>query len=175
MTEEIITKKLINENRKRLLGFNPPIEEQENVNKLESLLTPILVGAFIFAIWILFSIFCTKAHADIPKDLAVKAIIGEAENQKYKGMLAIACCLRNRNTLKGVYGLHSPRVIKHKYSNQTLLLANKAWEESRYLDITNKATGWGNNKDVIEFKRQGWFKNCKVTAIINQHIFYKES
>ena len=64
---------------------------------------------------------------------AILAIIGEAENQGYDGMLAVACAIRNRRTLQGVYGLNAPRVKHGLYTKRTYLESKKAWEESKKL------------------------------------------
>lgn len=108
---------------------------------------------------------------EIPVTLAVKAIIGEAENQGFQGMLAVACTIRNRGTLHGVYGLHSPRVLCCKYSHRTYKLAQRAWKLSKHEDITHGATNWNNTK------REGdnyWTKKMKVVFIYRDHIFYKQ-
>ena len=49
---------------------------------------------------------CALAET-IPTNDAVRAIIGEAGNQGYLGMLAVACGIRNRGTLKGVCLLYT--------------------------------------------------------------------
>lgn len=114
-------------------------------------------------------------HAEqVASNKAVLAIIGEAENQDYFGMLAVACAIRNRGTLKGVYGLHAKRVLQHKYSQQTYHLAELAWKRSSNIDITNGATGWGNSGDLIEFGKCKWWTNCKETFRYKAHVFYKE-
>ena len=55
---------------------------------------------------------CGVSYAEINDQQAVRAIIGEAGNQGERGMLALACALRNRGTLKGVYGLRAKHVDK---------------------------------------------------------------
>lgn len=113
----------------------------------------------------------------------VLAIIGEAENQGFDGMLAVACTISNRGTLKGVYGLHAPRVLQHKYSNETYAKASTAWdlatesyESNRdYCGFIKHATGWGNSKDLVQFKKTTWWKNCKIVAVVKDHFFYKEA
>lgn len=127
--------------------------------------TAIILTAFI--------LISTQAMAYSEKD-AINAIIGEAENQGYKGMLAIGCAIRNRGSLKGVYGHRSKRVKNCLYSAKTFVDATRAWNESSKKDITNGATGWGNAKDIEQFKREGWWHKCIVTVIIKDHIFYKE-
>ena len=109
----------------------------------------------------------------------INAIVGEAENQGYDGMLAIAGALRNRakqpyyrnNVLHGVYGKDSPRLSK--VSQELFDLANKAWEESKRRDITGGAYIWGTGGDVAKFREQSWFKNVKQTVEIRDHYFFK--
>lgn len=112
------------------------------------------------------------AHAeDISTYDAVHAIIGEAENQNYKGMLAVACVIRNRGTLKGVYGLRAKRVRYSLFNEESLIDAKLAWEESAKHDITHGATHWENIK---AFGRPYWVENCVETFRYKDHIFYRE-
>lgn len=106
-------------------------------------------------------------------DMAIKAIIGEAKNQGYEGMLAVACAIRNRGNLHGVYGFKAKRVIEHKYSDRTYRLASKAWIDSENTDIVNGATGWGNEEDIDIFKVHTWWSKEKIVAHIGKHWFYK--
>ncbi len=108
-----------------------------------------------------------------PEHKVVLAIIGEAEGEGYEGMLAVAGALRNRGNLRGVYGLRARRVIKHLYSRDTYLLAQRAWKQSKGVDESNGATGWGNEQDVDRFCSTSWWKNCVVTARIGNHWFYR--
>jgi hypothetical protein len=109
--------------------------------------------------------------APLPQEKVILSIVGEAENQGYQGMLAVACAIRNRGTLKGVYGLRSPRVKNHKYSQATYNLALKAWKQSALKDITNGATHWENIK---AFGCPPWVKGCVEVFRHKDHVFYKE-
>lgn len=102
----------------------------------------------------------------------VNAIIGEAENQGYEGMLAVACAIQNRGTLKGVYGENAPRVKAKKYSKAILKQAQKAYRESLNADncqLVGGATHW----ESVDFKVPYWAKSMTVTAKIGKHIFYR--
>lgn len=114
----------------------------------------------------------TPVYAPIPAQ--VRAIIGEAENQGFLGMLAIADAIRNRGSLRGVYGLRSARVRNHLYSQQTLRLATKAWAASASRDVTGSATGWGSASDLFSFSKYSWWASCVITAHIGDHWFYRE-
>jgi hypothetical protein len=121
---------------------------------------------------ILLIIFCQSfGHtADIPDDLAVKAIMGEASNQGYKGMLAVAGAIHNRGTLKGVYGVKARHIYKEP--QWVWAMAKKAWLESATNDITNGATHWENIK---AFGKPYWVKSMVKVFEYKDHIFYKES
>jgi hypothetical protein len=107
--------------------------------------------------------------AEIPDKLAIRAIIGEASNQGFRGMLACACALRNRGTLKGVYGVKAKHVDREP--RWVWVQAGKAWEESKTNDITLGATHWEN---VKAFGTPYWAKSMKKTVKIGNHQFYKE-
>ncbi len=102
---------------------------------------------------------------------AILAIIGEAENQGVKGMEAVAYAIRNRGTLKGVYGLNAPRVKNNLYTKATWLQAQKAWKASASgQDITNGANAWEN---LNAFGKPYWADSCQETVTIKDHIFFK--
>lgn len=101
---------------------------------------------------------------------AILAIIGEAEGEGITGMTAVACAIRNRGTLQGVYGLHAPRIKQHQYTDSIYKIAVKAWEQSAYNDITHGATHWEGTK----FKVPYWAKHMRVTATIGSQRFYKK-
>jgi hypothetical protein len=113
----------------------------------------------------------------IVKIRVVNAILGEAEGESYDGKLAIACAIRNRGTLKGVYGENAPRVKQRKYSSKALVDAIRAYEESQHEEscaFIRGATGWGNKNDIRMFRRTKWWKNCKIVKQIGGHWFYSE-
>lgn len=134
------------------------------------------VGVALLVIWMLgFGLLlargCDVAHAYTDEE-AIKAVIGEAENQGYNGMLAVAGAIRNRGSLKGCYGFQAPRVLHHKYSEITYYTAQKAWEKSKYLDITHGANHWEN---INAFGTPCWVKHCVETFRYRDHVFYKEN
>jgi len=118
---------------------------------------------------ILIAIIATPAHAYTDKQ-AIKAVIGEAENQGYEGMLAVACAIRKRGTLKGVYGLHAPRVKAHRYTARIYSQAARAWAESAKMDITHGAKFWEN---TTAFGVPYWAHGMKVTLVIKDHKFFR--
>lgn len=99
----------------------------------------------------------------------IRAIIGEAADQGKRGMLAVACAIRNRGTLKGVYGLHAPHVDSEP--DWVWRLAEKAWADSADVDIVFGADHWENTDDFV---RPYWAKNMKETVKIGKHQFYKQ-
>lgn len=106
---------------------------------------------------------------DIPftDENCIRACIGEASGEGYQGLLAVACAIRNRGTLKGVYGVNAKHVDKEP--KWVWDRARKAWEESANKDITNGATHW----ESTNFKVPYWAKNMEITLKLGKHIFYK--
>jgi hypothetical protein len=108
---------------------------------------------------------------EIKDEEAVMCVIGEAEGEGEIGMEAVAEAIRNRGSLKGVYGCSAPRVRKQLYSDRILHQAQRAWERSAGDgDITFGATHW----EGTAFKTPYWAKDMIVTATIGNQRFYKE-
>lgn len=102
---------------------------------------------------------------------AIKAIIGEAENQGYQGMYLVACAIRNRGTLKGVAGVNGKHV--NKASASIWQQASKAWHESENgPDLTYGATIWQNSYDLNHSRMN--FDKLDCTTIHGGHYFFKE-
>ena len=122
---------------------------------------------------IILCIACAMSFgSEIPKTRFVNAIIGEAEGEVYKGKLAVACTIRERGSLRGVYGERAPRVLQHKYSPKVFVDAVRAYEESantNNCEFVGGATHWEGTK----FKTPYWAKNMIVTATIGNQRFYK--
>lgn len=148
------------------------------LNKWRSNKKPLSFTGWIF-VWLscvlALCLIANCAHAAvIPEDKAIKCVIGEAENQGFIGMLALSHALRNRGTLKGCYGLNSPRVRHHLYSHRIYLMAQKVWEQSSIdYDMTRGATGWGNAQDLDKFAKCKWWRNCTITFMYRDHYFYR--
>jgi hypothetical protein len=131
------------------------------------------VLAFVIStiLWfIVFMLCCKISHAEnIPDGQAIRAIIGEASNQGYEGMLAVACAIRNRGTLKGVYGVNAKHIDKEpKYVWD---MAKMAWAASAVSDVTNSATHW---EAVKKYGKPKWAEKMKLTLIVKDHYFYRE-
>jgi len=122
----------------------------------------------IFAIALML-VFCFTAGAEtIPTKNAVRAIIGEASNQGYHGMLAIACGIRNRGTLKGVYGLRAKHVDSQPKWVWTQ--ARKAWLESEYNRI-HDGYMWEN---ITAFGKPSWYNDVREVYRYKDHVFFVE-
>ena len=97
--------------------------------------------------------------------------LGEARGEGVKGMRAIVSAIENRKTLSGVYGC---RADLSRVTPEERKLARAARRQAHAgRDITIGADHWGNAADVKIFKRSAWFKNCKQTAKIGGHYFFK--
>lgn len=127
---------------------------------------------------------CGVAYAsrmpELPTNRAVAAIIGEVSGEgganlelKYRAMLACAHAIRNRGTLKGVYGEHAPHVKNEP--EWVWDLAKRAWIQSAFdkalgIDPTFGATHWEN---VKKFGRPYWMKGMEITVNIGSHVYMK--
>lgn len=119
-----------------------------------------------------------KAHAYTPEDM-VKAVIGEAEGESQEGKEAIACAINNRGTLKGVYGLHAPRVVKHLYGMGTyenaVVAVGMAQDQEYCESLIHGAQYWGS----LRYDKK-WIKRMKAnihyihTATIGNQSFYRK-
>ena len=107
--------------------------------------------------------------ASIDQEKAVRAIIGEAEDQGDLGMLAVAEAIRNRGTLKGVLGLQSPRIRRAKPI--TWRKARVAWEKSRNTNTVRNASHWEN---VNAFGEPSWAKDMRKVIVVRDHVFYEK-
>lgn len=118
---------------------------------------------------------------DIPQDKAIRAILGEAENQGFIGMVAVGEGLRNRGSLKGVNGFKAIVVKDGNYYRKSkkglrkiepaiVAQATKAWEASKTSNLVHGADHWEN---VTAYGVPYWAHGMWVTFIHKDHEFYK--
>lgn len=136
----------------------------------------------ILGVIIVMAFVTPTAYAkEVPADLAIRAIIGEAENQGFDGMLAVACAIRNRGNLHGVFGLEQIRensgifirITKHgprRIRPAVVADAKRAWQNSLTEKLHN-GTMWENIK---AFGVPYWAKNLKPVYTVGDHTFYRE-
>lgn len=108
-----------------------------------------------------------QVQAAVSDEQAIRAIVGEASGESYQTMLGVACAIRNRGTLQGVYGL------KAKHSNNepawVWAKARKAWAESKSKDITLGATHF----DCVKKGEPYWASTMRKTVLIGVTQFYR--
>lgn len=98
-----------------------------------------------------------------------RCLVGEAADQGLIGMTAVGEAIRNRGTLKGVYGCRSP--LYDREPQWVRDMAHRAWIASETSDLTHHATHWENIKS---FGKPYWVASMEETARIGNHVFYKE-
>ena len=128
---------------------------------------------FVIVFWFVFSVLDTAHASQIPEDRAVNALIGEAESLGYTGMLHIACSLRNRGHLRGVYGEKAPRVVNRKYSPKTLQDARRAWADSAKADITKGSDHWASKTLDQAWEKKMIKSGYTKTFEDKGHVFYR--
>jgi len=123
------------------------------------------------------------------QDATIRAIIGES-GSSYDEMLGIACAIKNRDSLKGVYGakhvvwrnnelvrLHPKTgAIIERITGNTLQRASKALNEAYHgPDVTGGATHWLSDYDLKHLGNNAkWRFKMKQTAYYGTTHFYKE-
>jgi hypothetical protein len=96
----------------------------------------------------------------IAEDQATNAIVGEAAGQPYIVKLGVAGALRNRGTLRGVYGYNA---LHNQYEPKWVWVdAKRAWRESAQRDITHGATHFGSADDVAK----GTFTSLQLVCVL---------
>ena len=119
---------------------------------------------------------------DVFESQAIKAILGEGEDQGYVGMVCLGEAIRNRGTLKGVYGYKVVVVKDNKFYRKTkkglreitpniVSDAKRAWKESENTDYLHGADHWEN---VKAFGVPVWAKGMRIMFEHKDHVFFKE-
>ena len=128
----------------------------------DRLLIILLIGAIIA--------LSKVCNAEIPEREATRAIIGEAANQGYEGMLAMACAIRNRGTLRGVYGTSATHIDNEP--NYVFEMARRAWRESEKNRI-HDGDHWGSIRIdghwIAKMRQTGYIE----VYSIKDHIYFK--
>jgi hypothetical protein len=146
------------------------MDEDEMVEEANgSQLRWVVAGAFVFVIFLIMASFVFSA--DIERSRAVSAIIGEAEGESYNGKLAVACAIRNRGSLRGVYGEKAHRVIKNLYSAKIKSDSERAWDESESASACQFIDG-ADHWEGTAFKTPYWAKNMVETFRTKGQVFY---
>jgi len=137
------------------------------------------IGLIFIALLLLIIASCVHPTPGLTYEVndrnAIKAVIGEAENQGYKGMLYVACSIRNRASLKDVYGLYSPRVEKHLYSEHIYKVASKAWYDSQFPENCTPVKGAVSWEDTKAFGEPFWAKSMRLVLVYKDHKFYAKN
>ena len=117
-------------------------------------------------------LFCSSlrltAAGAIPDSAAVRAILGEGANQTYQAMLGIACAIRNRGSLQGVYGVENPAA--RRAPARVAARALRAWTASAGHDITGGCHYFGSPQDAAYFHHR---LHYRAVLRIGDITFYK--
>lgn len=98
------------------------------------------------------------------EDIAL-AVLGEARGETEEGKTALAEAIRNRGSLKGVYGFEAE--CNARAETKRAVLA------SRSSNLLGGADVWGTDSDIKKFQKTKWFKRYKFVARIGRHSFFK--
>lgn len=123
--------------------------------------------------------------APLNEQNVVRTLIGEAEAEGPDSMNAHASAIRNRNTLKGAYGLNAVTYRDGKYFRKTkkgeyqispkiVDQAKQAWQKSGGADSSGGANHWFSESDLKTAKVQNMVKKMKLVKKIGGTSFFKE-
>lgn len=119
-------------------------------------------------LFLIIFLFTTTAYARTYDEQAVDCIVGEASSEGYIGMLSVAESIRNRGSLRGVYGCKAKHIENE--SNDTYDLAVLAWSNSNFTVWQWKANSWGTDADIAKNHMN---RNCQKIMRIEHHTFFK--
>lgn len=152
--------------------------EPDNTQKMA--LNPFIMAILAIIMLLAMSGVVFAKNAPIKDIDAVRAILGEAENEQYAGMIAIGEVIRTRGSFKGIYGYNAVKYVNGRYyrgkraiSPTLAIQALKAWRASISTNYALNAQGWGNASDLKAFARQSWWRNCAIVVKIGNHYFWK--
>lgn len=102
-------------------------------------------------------------------DNCIRAIVGEVSNENYEGMKLMAHAIRNRKTLKGVYGFKAHHI---KTENRDIWMrASLAWFES--LTESDPLQGANEWRSLVDLKHGHNPHNMRIVKIHNGTFYYK--
>ena len=112
------------------------------------------------------------ALAAVSEQEAVDVIIGEAADQGYAGMLAVAEVIRRRGSLGPFCASRRPglALFVAKQGKRVRKTALAAWRASQATNTTFGATHYEN---VNRFGRPAWSKKMRQVAVVKDHVFYR--
>lgn len=119
----------------------------------------ILIGCLILSGLILW-----LRHPRVPAftdENCIRAMVGEYAVNDYYGMTLLAHALRNRGTLKGVYGFYAKHIKTEP--KEIWMTASLAWFESKnFIDPVQGAKEWRSRQDIHRGKVPHKMKLIKV-------------
>lgn len=123
----------------------------------------------LLGISLLFLLSVQVYAQDIPQELAVRIIVGEAADQGLKGMICVGEVLRHRSNPRGFYGYKSN--WGHHQPKSVWTMAAQARDISAH---TNYTRGADHFENIHRFGNPWWVKHCVETYAYKDHVFYKE-
>lgn len=141
-------------------------DRKRHVDVFEVLTDWSIIAVIVTGLMLIVGIASVSAD-QIDDKMAIRCIIGEASGEGILGMTAVAEAIRNRGTLKGVYGCRAKHVDREP--NYVWVMAADAWEKSKSTNLTDGADHW----ESIDFKTPYWARRMTMTAMINKHVFYR--
>ncbi len=137
-----------------------------------------LWASFIVSLILLAILFCVvPAHAEIPDEAGIHCILGEARSEGYLSLLAHAEAIRNRKTLRGVYGCNADLSKEMSYLKLKGIdvMAKKAWEMSKSTSTVKGADSWGSLLVDKSWIKQMERMKYTRTSVVGHTAFYRKA
>ena len=169
IADEVADVEIMCEQAKQILGIGERVKilKDEKLRRLADRVGTVFIPVFLFLILAAGS----AAAVEIPEDLAVRCIVGEAAGEGAESMLWHAAAIRNKPSLKGVNGCKSDLVDREP--SWVADRALQAWKRSKAEDPTKGATHWGST--ILD---QAWIRVMERKMVFKGQIkntrFYKE-
>lgn len=104
-------------------------------------------------------------------DNCIRALVGEYAVQDYEGMKLMAHAIRNRKTLRGVYGFYGMHTLNEP--KEIWQCAYVAWFDSvNEADPLNGASEWRSKKDI---KNHGYPQGFDLVKSYGGILYFKKS
>lgn len=102
-------------------------------------------------------------------DNCIRAVVGEYAVHDYEGMKLLAHAIRNRKSLKGVYGFYAAHILRE--NKDIWVIASCAWFDSlNEFDPLNGASEWRSYGDLQKGLKP---KGMKLMQVHNGLYYYK--
>jgi hypothetical protein len=138
-------------------------------SRLQKIRLGIIFLGLVTAVFAIGLIILPPRAPGVSRDVAIRALVGEASDQGLKGMVCVGEVLRRRGSIKGFVGYWSAHLKDEP--QWAWRMARAAWAMSEYTHLTKGANHF---YDTRAPERPSWTPDCPKVYEYRNHIFCKE-